>query len=402
MTRYLLNHLSTTWLIVLVVGGSVVLAVVASILFRRKFPNIADSDFENITGILRADVFALLYSIILALVIADQSSSLATASSTVSQETSALAQITASYEAFPAAEAEPISTEIDEYVHAVVEDEFPAMREGKASQRAAAALEALYAAYRNYEPATEAQKAFYGRSIDSVAEITTQRRERLQQSEDGLSPLLRTLLVVGALIFVLLAYPASIRNLRVQLLIVAATAALVSFAYLLTMVFDYPYAGAVSVDSSPYKLGVLAQFWGEDVQPRPLDTPGLGKLTAADMVGKWNSDQAYGAMSFKEVDGEIRGAFRLAEGTVTGRLGEDGVYRGWWCDEPGRVPPDHAGDVEWRLLTEPGSEPKLDGRWRYGSDGPMRGGWDLIRVSGAEPADLAAVFEDTAAFCAHP
>jgi hypothetical protein len=199
----------------------------------------------------------------------------------------------------------------------------------------------------------------------------------------------------------LLIPPASVASLSSW--IVAATAAFVSFAYLLTIVLDYPYAGEVSVDSSPYKQGVLAQFWGEDQNPRPLNSKVLGKLEPEDLLGKWNSDQAYGEMLFRRVGSEIRGTYRLENGTITGVLGEDGVFRGWWCDEPDRTPPDHAGDVEWRLLREAGSRTeRLDGRWRYGDSEPFRGGWDLTRIEGRESQDLAMRFEDPAAFCPHP
>lgn len=403
MTLDLLNRFSTATLILLVVGGTTLVAVVAALLVRKRFPNLAETDFENLTGILRGDVFALLYTIVLALVIADQSGSMATASSTVSAESSALAEMSFAYESFPAPQRVPISNAMDEYLHAVVQEEWPDMQRGGVSLRAAAALEGLVAAYRNYEPQTEVQKTFYAKSIDNIGNVVRERRERLQQSQEGLSPLLRTLLVVGAIVFIFLAYPASVRSLPIQLLIVAATAAFVSFAYLLTMVLDYPYAGDVAVDNTPYKSGVLAQFWGSDEPPRPLDSDAFGKLKLDDLVGNWNSDNAFGELLFRKEGDQIRAAFRLERGTVTGTVSEDGVFRGWWCDEPGRLPPDDAGQVEWRLLTEPGSsEEKLDGRWRYGDSEPFRGGWDLTKIGGLEPADLDAMFDDPSVFCSPP
>ncbi|HEX2150139.1 MAG TPA: hypothetical protein VHI31_08230 [Actinomycetota bacterium] len=403
MTSDLLNSFSTGTLVVLVVGGTTLLAVLASLLIRWRFPNLANSDFENLTGILRADVFALLFSIVLGLVIADQSGNLAAASATISQESSALAELAAGSEAFdPVAQVE-LSSALDEYLHAVVEEEFESMRTGEASPRAAAALEALHAAYREYEPQTEVQRAFYSRSVENLGEVILNRRDRIQQSQEGLSPLLRTLLLVGAFVFILLAYPASIRSLRIHLLIVAATASFVSFAYLMTIVLDYPYAGDVSVDSSPYKLGALAQFWGEDDVARPLSSPELGEIDESTLLGKWNSQNAYGELLFRKIGGEIRAAYRLEHGTVTGELGEDGVFRGWWCQEPDRKPPDNAGEVEWRLLKDPDTAVvRLDGRWRYGSSGSFKGGWDLTKIRGVEPADLINLVEDSSRFCAHP
>ena len=402
MTLELLNRFSTGALILIVVGGTTALALAATVLVRLKWPNLADSDFENLTGILRGEVFALLYTIVLALVIADQSGSMADASSTVSAESSALAELAVAYEAFPAAAHADIADALSEYVHAVVEDEWPAMRNGEASLRAAAALEALHAEYRGFEPTTEVEKAYYARSVDDLGEIIRERRSRLQQSQEGLSPLLRTLLVVGAIVFIFLAYPASVRSLPIQMLIVAATAAFVSFAYLLTMVLDYPFAGEVSVDNSPYRMGVLAQFWAVDEEPRPLQSGAFEKLEPDDMIGNWNSDNAFGELLFRRVGDQIHGVYRLDSGTVTGVVSPDGVFRGWWCSEPDRQAPDNAGEVEWRLLETGSEEQRLDGRWRYGAEGEMRGGWDLTRIGGREPSDLDEMFDDPSLFCSPP
>ncbi|MEA2716630.1 MAG: hypothetical protein QOI99_947, partial [Actinomycetota bacterium] len=40
--------------------------------------------------------------------------------------------------------------------------------------------------------------------------------------------------------------------------------------------------------------------------------------------------------------------------------------------------------------------------WRYGAQEALRGGWDLEKVGGPEPPDIAPRFDDAAAFCRHP
>ncbi len=404
MTQYLLNHFSTLSLIAIIVGGTTAVAVIISVFIHKMLPNLAGSGFEEVTGILRADVFALLYTIVLALVIANLSGNLAAASSTVSSEASALAELTRAADAFPLGPRDSIRNGADEYVHAVVEDEWPRLRSGDSSPRAFAALEGLYATVQSYEPQSQVEQTFYQRAVDDLGQITLNRRQRVQQSQDGLSPVLRILLVVGAIVFIMLAYPASVSRLRTRALIVGATSAFVSFAYLLTMVLDYPFAGDVSVDTAPYKTGVLAKYWAVDSTPRPLALGTFGSLPAQDLVGVWNSDSSFGETVFREVGGEIHGVYRANKGTVVGTLSPDGVFRGWWCQEGSRQPPRDAGEVEWRLLKTPEGEPRtLDGRWRYGTEEPFRGGWDLRKLAGLpEPPDLAALFADTSSFCRHP
>lgn len=401
MTLYLLNNFSTLGLVTLIVGGSTLLAIVTTVAIRKVFPDLTEVSFEEATGVLRADVFALLYTIVLALVIADASGNLGRASSTVSSEATAVAQLAHSMSAFPAESKVLMSETIRAYVHAVVDDEWPRMRWGGQSPRAAAALEGLYAVYQGLHPQTTVQEAFYEASVDNLRQVTLERRERLLQSQESLSSLLRLLLIIGAVVFVLLAYPASVRSLGAQVLIVSAAAAFVSFAYLLTMVLSYPFAGQFSVDTSPFTQGVLAQFWASTGAPPPLEPGMTERLSPEDLVGVWNSDSSFGVITFRHEGDEIHAAYRY--GTVVGRISDDGVFRGWWCEGPTRLPPDDAGEVEWRLLKSPDEQMEvLDGRWRYGTEEPLRAGWNLSGIGGPEPVDLAAQFDDPSAFCRHP
>jgi hypothetical protein len=403
MTLYLLNHFSLLGLVALIVGGTTAAAIITTVVLHKTLPNLHNSAFEEVTEVLRADVFALLYTIVLALVIADLSGNMKDASSKVSSEASALSALTRAAAAFPSAPRESIRNAIDEYVHAVVDDEWPSMRLGEQSPRAFAALEGLYATVQDFEPSNQVEQAFYSSSVDDLRTVTLSRRERLQQSDEGLSSLLRILLIAGGIIFIILAFPASARRLGTRVVIIGAATAFVSFAYLLTMVLDYPYAGDISVDNSPYKTGALTEFWATDSPPRPLPPGTFGKLSAADLTGVWNSDTSFGVAVFRQVGTEIHAAYRHDKGAIVGTISPDGVFRGWWCEEGSRQPPKDAGEIEWRLLKTSEGVKKLDGRWRYGTDGPFKGGWDLTKLEGrSEPPDLAAMFDEQSSFCRYP
>jgi hypothetical protein len=61
--------------------------------------------------------------------------------------------------------------------------------------------------------------------------------------------------------FIVVWYPARIHDRRVQVVIVACTAAFISFAYLLTILLDFPFAGDLAVTNAAFKEGALASFW---------------------------------------------------------------------------------------------------------------------------------------------
>ena len=56
-------------------------------------------------------------------------------------------------------------------------------------------------------------------------------------------------------------YPAKIGDKRLQVVVVACTAAFISFAYLLTILLDFPFAGDLAVANTAFKEGALASFW---------------------------------------------------------------------------------------------------------------------------------------------
>ena len=124
MTRYLVNHISTLHLVLLIIGGTTTVSVIISEMIHKKFPTVVESSFEEVTGVLRADVFALLYTVVLALVISDLSGNLSAASSTVSAEASALNGLTRAADSFSDSARESVRDASSEYVHAVVQEEW--------------------------------------------------------------------------------------------------------------------------------------------------------------------------------------------------------------------------------------------------------------------------------------
>ena len=400
MMRALVDSVPSLTLIVLGVVGGVCAALLGVLLVRRLFPNLAESPFEEMAEGIRV-VYELVFALILAFVIASVLDSFATAEQTVASEATTLANIKRANLALPVEQQVILDEGLNQYVHAIVDDEFERMRRGNESPRATAALETLYALYQSYSPppADGPEAEFYGEAVGKLSEATAARRERLQLSEAELPGLLRLFLPLGVVLLLVLEFRPRMQR-RAQLVHMGLLAAVVSFSYLLTILLDYPFAGDVSVSSHPLQEGALADyFW--DPAPHELK-PGETELdlTARRMTGVWNS-ASFGVLVFRQDGDEVRAVYRFTRGTVVGRIDPDGVFRGWWCQGATRQPPDFAGEVEWRLVRRPGGSEIIYGTWRYGTT-ETQGGWDLEFVGGPEPPDLAPRFDDPSLFCRHP
>lgn len=277
---------------------------------------------------------------------------------------------------------------INEYMHAVVDDEFATMRRGRSSPRAATALDDLYATYQTIQTRPRLRTPNPGRSESAVAtaqlskldDVTQRRRARLGLLASGLPALLLGFLAVGFVLFVALLYPAGIASGTTRTLISGATAAVIAFAIVLTVVLNYPFSGALRTSTANYKVGALAQFW---IDPTlvPLKPNTFARLSSDDLVGEWQSDSFFSVIVFRRVGKRIHAAYRRDLGTISGSITADGRFRGVWCQEPRRRPP-NAGVVEFKLLKSRTVDGRLfmRGRWRIGSNGRVRGGWDLTRI----------------------
>ncbi|MCJ1679138.1 DUF4239 domain-containing protein [Streptomyces sp. APSN-46.1] len=261
MILWLLNNLSTFELGVLLVGGVVSLAAVGSLAARRRFPHLAGGEHNEMVGVALG-MFGAIYGIILAFVVVTLWTQLENTQNIVANEATDLALVVRSAEAFPPVERARVERAVGDYVHAVVDVQWPLMRKGKPSYEATATqTHAMYTALQAYEPVGTRSETFYGEAATRLNDVAAQRRARVTMAETSLPVLLQVLVYGGALVILPLTFLFGLRSLKMQLLFVSAVAGLIGFSLLLVMALDRPFAGELSVSPAPYKEAALAQFW---------------------------------------------------------------------------------------------------------------------------------------------
>lgn len=427
MERAILNHLSTNEIVLIFVGGMALLAVSAVLLVRRAFPALAESRFEQVADSLRV-VYELIFALILAFVIAAVLDTMSEAEATVATEATTISQLVRNNESLRADDKIRVNEALDEYVHAVVDDEWKAMREGEESPSATAALESVYARYRAAQPRTFVQEESYSLALSKLDDVASDRRQRLNIAAADLPTMLKLLVALGIVLLLVLEYRPGLSR-GASLVFMGSLAAIVTSAYLLTLVLNYPFAGAISVSSDPLKQDRLALFWDEELRYQPADGDQPVELKPADLLGVWNSN-AFGTVvmrCYRRGEGpevserrhpktcrrgdDWYGVYRYNDGVLTGRLSANGVFRGLWREKPETVEDrksgasgarvSNSGAFAWRGVRRAG-EMLIVGCWIYGSDASddpekrfdVHPGWDLERIGtdGEEPADLAERF----------
>ncbi|MER6784285.1 DUF4239 domain-containing protein [Streptomyces sp. NPDC000658] len=261
VSLWLLNHYSTFTLTVVIVGGTVLLAVGGSVLLRRRYPSVARGEHNEMVGVTLG-MFGAIYGIILAFVIVTLWTQLEDTQTIVASEATDAALITRDAAAFPAPVRARLDAAMNAYVHAVVEDQWPRMRAGNPSYGATEThLRSAFETLQRYDPKSQSEQVFYEEAVNHLNDVASQRRARITMARQELPPLLQVLAFGGALVLVPLTFLYGMRKLRVQILFVASVAGLVGFSLLLVFVLDRPFAGELSVTPAPFREGALAQYW---------------------------------------------------------------------------------------------------------------------------------------------
>jgi hypothetical protein len=409
MARWFVNEFSTTQLVLLGVGGMVVLTIACVVLARRCFPRLTDTEFEPVADSLRV-VYELIFALILAFVIASVLDEMSNAESAVTSEATTISELVRANEALPPRVGLPLDDAVGAYVRAVANDEWKTMRQGRESPRASAELDGMYAEYDAVTPKGATQAAIYRQALADLHDVTSKRRERLDIAASDQPTMLRVLVAVGLVLLLVLEYRTRL-GLVAALVFMGTLAAVVTSAFLLTVVLDYPFAGQVSVSNDPFKEDNLAQFWDKELAYHGPTTTKPG-LTAQSLAGVYDST-AFGTLVLRcykdkpnhkprrcqKGDTRMRGVFRYLDGTLTGQV-VDGEFRGWWTEESVHPVRDD-GQVVFQLAKKSG-EPLIAGTYGYGSCPLSHHGWDLEKIGGDTPPDLARRLHTAATFIEKP
>lgn len=412
MVRSILNSLSTIEIILLGVGSMLLLTVAGVLLARRLFPRLADSSFEPIADSLRV-VYELIFALILAFVIAAVLDEAGNAESAVASEATTVREILRANEAFPEDDRVRLTTAVGQYVRAVADDEWETMKDGESSPRASTALETLHAEYRLVEPEGPVEAEAYGGALDYLHELGVKRRERLNIAAGDLPTMLRVLVLAGIVLLLVVEYRPQLSRVA-GLVFMGTLAVIITSAFLLTVLLDYPFAGEISVSNEPFKQDNLAQFWTDELAYEQEPGDERQPLTAERLEGVYNSD-AYGTLRLKCYDEEpphdpracrpadrrMRGVFRSYDGTLTGEL-EEGEFRGWWTQAPKRNSGRYYSGCVTLELFKTSDGPIIAGSWTYQDRKPRYRGWDLDRIEGLWPADLGRRLRDPETFIEAP
>jgi hypothetical protein len=236
----------------LLVAVAILVAVGGLVLVQRLYSTERRKQHNDVAGFIYA-VLGVSYAVLLGLVLIAVWQKWDAAEATTTDEANELAGIFYWAHALPQPEGRHIQELVRSYARVVVEEEWPAMAQGKSSPEAWATLDELRGTILGLEPTTGAQQARYTEMLAQLHDLGNARRERLLAAEQGLPPILWVVLILGGVITVFFTYLFGLENTLVHLIMVGSLALIISLSLFTVAALDHPFNGDIRIHPAAYE-----------------------------------------------------------------------------------------------------------------------------------------------------
>lgn len=177
-----------------------------------------------------------------------------TSQSTVKTEASNVEELYWLAEQLPEPKRSQIQELAGSYARAVVDEEWPLMRDGQTSPRAGTLANDLRRSIEDFEPSTGTEQAIYAQELERVHDLDEAREVRLLNVSEGLPPVLWFVLVSLGIDTILFTYFVGMKARWLHVLAVAALTGGITLILFAIYVLDSPFGGDFRVGPDAFEL----------------------------------------------------------------------------------------------------------------------------------------------------
>jgi hypothetical protein len=223
------------------------IAAVAGLVLMRRFGYFRSQIISHEVSGQYLSIVGTLYAVLLGLIVVDAMEQFQKVTTLVGEESNALAELIYLAGRMPGPVKADVQRRAAEYARLVIDEEWPRMAQGGHLPEARRACFDLMRAVRDWEPATESEKAVYAAAVPAAADYWNARRLRIIACQSGIPPLEWCAVILGGIVTVGLTYFLVIEDFRIQVALTGLVAVLISLNIFLILVFGYPFSGEIRV-----------------------------------------------------------------------------------------------------------------------------------------------------------
>jgi hypothetical protein len=249
-----LETLPSWILFLLIVGGSVALAWIGTVLLRRRTTAPKDDRHNEVAGFIFATV-GVLYAVLLAFTVIIVWEQYLSAESAVSQEAAALITVAHDASSFPEPARGQVYDQLHAYAQFVINEEWRTMDEStlehEESTGALAAINTIWSIYRSLPPSQ-----VDSHTTESLDNLSTQRAVRLQSNVAALPDVLWFGLVIGAVVTIFFCLVLHMENVQLHAAMTALLTGLIATSIWMILMINHPFAGDIHVSTTAFQHAI--------------------------------------------------------------------------------------------------------------------------------------------------
>ncbi len=255
MNLYWLYDLPNMVFAVVVMGFFVLVAFVGQRLTRRALKRIPGNDgrYNELVNTTIATV-GVFFGITLGLISVGAWQNFSDVSMNVNQEVSSINVLYRSVSLYPEPSRHLLKADLQEYVHYVINEEWPSQRKGIIPTGGTGKVTAFQKNLYEFEPTTESMKSVHAETIATFNEMVRQRRTRLQRVTSGLPSTLSLVVIFGSLLNIVIPWFLVYDRQFIQDIAIILMAATIGLLVFLMAAMDYPFRGDFSVTPGSFEL----------------------------------------------------------------------------------------------------------------------------------------------------
>lgn len=245
----------STFLSILTIIASIAIALVFLYAISYVWPTGKRRSHNDVVG-PSVEVLGTTYAVILAFMLSGVWTNFRSAEGNAEQESNSLVNLYRITRALPENDCARIQQLVRDYASVIVNEEWPAMRDGTISPKSHDIVEQIWKTLAQIQPQTPAQQLSLDHALAEMSTFTSYRRLRQVQARSQLPAMLWAVLIVGAIVTVGSACLFGVDDLKIHMVQVFFLAFMVSLVLVAIANIDQPFRGPVHVSSESFQLAL--------------------------------------------------------------------------------------------------------------------------------------------------
>jgi len=232
--------------VAVVIIGATVAALCGLLLVRRRVSMDTLTSHHEVANPMMS-VVGTLYSVLLGFLVICAFNRYDGCRVGLQAETNALSDLFHLAMALPAEPKQKIQDDCIKYLDSVINDEFPAMNEGKSSPLTRKTIDALWTDALTFVPKNSLQSNVHQAVLNTLMATSEHRRDRLFILNPGMWPVLWAVLILGNFTVIIFTYFFGMKNIKSQMIMICMVSLMLSVNVYLVVDFSCPFDGLIKI-----------------------------------------------------------------------------------------------------------------------------------------------------------